>query len=119
MRAIRSLLFIVSLAYVSVTRTYRGAIIACHRRMCAYICEAGAIHSSHTVFHHRAYIRIYPNTLLCHYCVIIVSYVKCDYVLMGYYVSIKRIMNTQEKRLDISTFVYVAIMITAFTFGVL
>jgi len=48
-----------------------------------------------------------------------VSYVKCDYVLMGYYVSIKRIMNTQEKRLDISTFVYVAIMITAFTFGVL
>jgi len=28
-------------------------------------------------------------------------------------------MNTQEKKLDISTFVYVAIMITAFTFGVL
>ena len=38
---------------------------------------------------------------------------------MGYYVSIKMIMNAQEKRLDISTFVYVAIMITAFTFGVL
>ena len=38
---------------------------------------------------------------------------------MGCYVSIKMIMNTQEKRLDISTFVYVAIMITAFTFGVL
>ena len=38
---------------------------------------------------------------------------------MGCYVSIKNNMNTQEKKLDISTFVYVVIMITAFTFGIL
>jgi len=60
MRAIRSLLFIISLAYVSDTITYMGAAIACHVRMCAYICETGPIFSSHTIFHHRAYIRIYP-----------------------------------------------------------
>ena len=64
MRAIRSLLFIISLAYVSDTIMYMGATIACHVRMCAYICETGPIFRSHTIFHHRAYIRIYPISYL-------------------------------------------------------
>jgi len=38
---------------------------------------------------------------------------------MGCYVSIKNIMNTQEKKLDISTAIYIIIMVTAFTFGIL
>jgi len=47
------------------------------------------------------------------------SYLKCGYVLMGCYVSIKNNMNTQEKKLDISTAIYIVIMITAFTVGIL
>ena len=38
---------------------------------------------------------------------------------MGCYVSIKNNMNTQEKKLDISTAVYIIIMVTAFTIGIL
>ena len=64
MRAIRALLFIISLAYVSDTITYMSAAIACHVRMCAYICETGPIFSSNILFHHRAYIRIYPISYL-------------------------------------------------------
>ena len=110
MRAIRSLLFIISLAYVSDTITYKGAIIACHRRMCAYICETESIHSSQTVFHHRAYIRIYS----CHIYVITMSYLKLGYILVGCYVLTKIDMKSQEKKLDISSMLYVAIMITVF-----
>jgi len=73
MRAIRSLLFIISLAYVSDTIMYMGAAIACHRRMCAYICETGPIFRSHTLFHHRAYIRIYQH--------IIIPYLRNNHVI--------------------------------------
>ena len=38
---------------------------------------------------------------------------------MGCYVSIKNNMNTQEKKLDISAAVYIIIMATAFTIGIL
>ena len=38
---------------------------------------------------------------------------------MGCYVLIKVDMNPQEKKLDISSVLYVIIMITAFTIGIL
>jgi hypothetical protein len=38
---------------------------------------------------------------------------------MGCYVSIKNNMNIQEKKLDISPAIYVIIMVTAFTIGIL
>ena len=38
---------------------------------------------------------------------------------MGCYVSIKNNRNTQEKKLDISTAIYILIMVTAFTIGIL
>ncbi len=37
---------------------------------------------------------------------------------MGCYVSIKNNMNTQEKKLDISTAIYIIIMVIVFTLGV-
>jgi len=37
---------------------------------------------------------------------------------MGCYVSIKNNMNTQEKKLDISAFLYILIMIIVFTLGI-
>jgi hypothetical protein len=37
---------------------------------------------------------------------------------MGCYVSIKNNMNTQEKKLDISTAIYIIIMVVVFTLGV-
>ena len=36
------------------------ATIACHVRACMVRARFGAIHRSHTPFHHRTYIRIYP-----------------------------------------------------------
>jgi hypothetical protein len=42
------------------------------------------------------------------------SYLKCGYVLMGCYVSIKINMKLQEKKLDISSALYVTIMIVVF-----
>jgi hypothetical protein len=38
---------------------------------------------------------------------------------MGCYILIKITMNTQEKKLDISTAIYIIVMITAFTIGIL
>lgn len=38
---------------------------------------------------------------------------------MGCYVSTKVDMNTQEKKLDISTAIYIIIMVAAFTIGIL
>ena len=38
---------------------------------------------------------------------------------MGCYVSIKNNMNTQEKKLDISTAIYIIVMVAAFTIGIL
>ena len=55
---------------------------------------------------------------LRHTHVIIMSYLKYGYVLMGCYVSIKNNMNTQEKKLDISTAIYIIIMVVVFTLGV-
>jgi len=47
------------------------------------------------------------------------SYLRHCYIPMCVYVSSKMIMNTQEKRVDISPFIYVIIMITVFTFSIL
>ena len=46
------------------------------------------------------------------------SYLKCGYVLMGYYVSTKIDMKLQEKKLDITSALYVAIMIIVFILAV-
>ena len=46
------------------------------------------------------------------------SYLKCCYILTHYYVSKKYIMEMQErKKLDITPFIYVLIMITVFLLG--
>ena len=38
---------------------------------------------------------------------------------MGLYVSIKNIMNIQEKKVDISAVLYVLIIVVAFTVGII
>jgi len=53
-----------------------------------------------------------------HIYLIIMSYLKCGYVLMGCYVSTKIDMKSQEKKLDITSALYVAIMIIVFILAV-
>ena len=64
------------------------------------------------------HIYAYTHMTIRHINVIIMLYLKCSYVLMGCYVSIKNNMNTQEKKLDISTAIYIIIMVVVFTLGV-
>ena len=50
--------------------------------------------------------------------VIINSYIIHRCILMALYVSIKNIMNSQEKKLDISAGLYVLIIVVAFAVGI-
>ena len=50
--------------------------------------------------------------------VIITSYIRHCYVLMGYYVLINNIMNMQERKIDISAYLYVLIIVVAFAVGI-
>ena len=64
------------------------------------------------------HIYAYTHMKLCHIHVITMSYLKCGYVLMGCYVSTKIDMKSQEKKLDITSALYVAIMIVVFILAV-
>jgi len=94
---------------------YRGATTTCVDVCAQNSGGLGLIQSSNTVFHHRAYIHIYLNA---HKSLIISSYIIHRSILTGLYVSIKNIMNMQEKKLDISACLYVLIIIIAFAVGI-
>ena len=91
-----------------------GAASACRRRMCAIARKIGPIQSEHTIFHHRAYIRIYYVSLLRHNNVVINVRI---YPHMGVCICME-IMETQEKKLDISPFLYILLIITVFALAV-
>ena len=97
---------------------YVRATYACRRRMCAYARETGPTLSSNTIFHiepiythisHMKYAlkslnnnvilksRLYPHISVC-ICV--------------------KIIKMQEKKLDISPFLYIVLIITVFALAV-
>ena len=62
---------------------------------------------SSTIEHIYAYITHENN-------VIIVSYLRHRYILMGYYVSALKYIKMKEEKLDISPFLYIVLMIAVF-----
>ena len=101
-----------SLAQRQHTLTYACAITTCRRRMCAYVHGSGAILRSLTIFHIEP---IYTHILSAHNHVIIMSYLSHRYILTGYYVFALKHIKMKEKKLDISPFLYIAIMITVYS----
>ena len=88
-------------------------------------------HVPYTIAHDRAQVYVYselvhglsPSSVYTHIKymhknVIITSYISHRCSLTEYYVSTKNIMNSQEKKVDISAYLYVLIIFIAFVIGI-
>ena len=107
-----------SLSYASVALAY---VCVWMRRNCApstYVRESRVGWVDSQFEHDLSPSSVYTHIKYIHKNVIITSYIRHRCILMGLYVSIKNIMNPQEKKLDISACLYVLIIIAAFAVGI-
>jgi len=104
--------------YASVACTYvcvRGRRNRVPSRMCA---KVGGVWVDSEFAHGLSPSSVYTHIKHIHRNVIITSYIIHRSILTGLYVSIKTIMNSQEKKVDISAYLYVLIIFVAFAVGI-